>query len=186
MFTDKCLVTLLRWQKALTVVDTGLGAGVKLEKAKGKVTVLLVKRQEYKRMQGVCNNCWADNDPEGCWYPTEVQPCYRCNSMRKSCLHSGRSLRSTGGKFTKKIVTKVALVRNARAFVEQQQELVRRGESIELKPFSLSLPTSQEEVTSGSSGGAKAKSKEWVESDEDSDDDGGNNNNNNKVPLAQK
>ncbi|KAG5332821.1 hypothetical protein C0989_006516 [Termitomyces sp. Mn162] len=35
------------------VVDTGLGAGVKLEKAKGKVTVSLEKRQEYKRMQGV-------------------------------------------------------------------------------------------------------------------------------------
>ncbi|KAG5329660.1 hypothetical protein C0989_009434, partial [Termitomyces sp. Mn162] len=52
MFTDKRLATLLCWQKALTVVDTGLGAGVKLEKAKGKVTVLLAKRQEYKCMQG--------------------------------------------------------------------------------------------------------------------------------------
>ncbi|KNZ80082.1 hypothetical protein J132_07369 [Termitomyces sp. J132] len=49
MFTNKHLVTLLHWQKALTVVDTSLGAGVKLEKAKGK-----------------CDNCWADNDPEGC------------------------------------------------------------------------------------------------------------------------
>ncbi|KNZ81262.1 hypothetical protein J132_02097 [Termitomyces sp. J132] len=65
-FTDKCLATLLCWQKASMVVDTGLGAGVKLEKAKGKVTVLLEKRQEYKRMQGVCDTCWADNDPEGC------------------------------------------------------------------------------------------------------------------------
>ncbi|KAG5335314.1 hypothetical protein C0989_001472 [Termitomyces sp. Mn162] len=62
---------------------------------------------------------------------------------------------------------KAALVRNARAFIEQQQELVRRGESIKLKPSSLSLPTLQEEVMSGSSGGTKAKSKEWVESDED-------------------
>ncbi|KAG5349288.1 hypothetical protein C0989_004820 [Termitomyces sp. Mn162] len=53
MFTDKCLAALLCWQKALTVVDTGLGAGVKLEKAKGKVTVSLEKRQEYKHMQGV-------------------------------------------------------------------------------------------------------------------------------------
>ncbi|KNZ79578.1 hypothetical protein J132_09167 [Termitomyces sp. J132] len=67
MFTDKCLATLLCWQKALTVVDTGLGAGVKLEKAKGKVTVLLAKRQEYKCMQGACDNCWANNDPEGCY-----------------------------------------------------------------------------------------------------------------------
>ncbi|KNZ76592.1 hypothetical protein J132_09335 [Termitomyces sp. J132] len=103
--------------------------------------------------------------------------------MRKSCLHSRRSSRSTGGKFAK-IATKVASVRNARAFVERQWELARRGESIELKPSSLSLLTLQEEVMSGSSGGAKAKSKEWVESDEDSGDDSGNNNNN-KVPLAQ-
>ncbi|KAG5725016.1 hypothetical protein E4T56_gene12514 [Termitomyces sp. T112] len=47
MFTDKCLATLLCWQKTSMVVDTGLGAGVKLEKAKGKVTVLLEKQQEY-------------------------------------------------------------------------------------------------------------------------------------------
>ncbi|KNZ76067.1 hypothetical protein J132_00343 [Termitomyces sp. J132] len=53
-------------RKASTVVDTGLGAGVKLEKAKSKVTVLLAKQQEYKCMQGACNNCWAYNDLEGC------------------------------------------------------------------------------------------------------------------------
>ncbi|KAG5332833.1 hypothetical protein C0989_006463 [Termitomyces sp. Mn162] len=52
-FTDKHLVTLLHWQKAFTVVDTGLGAGMKLEKVKGKVTVSLAKQQEYKCMQGV-------------------------------------------------------------------------------------------------------------------------------------
>ncbi|KNZ77264.1 hypothetical protein J132_05974 [Termitomyces sp. J132] len=45
-FTDKHLATLLHWRKASTVVDTGLGAGVKLEKAKGKVTVSLEKRQD--------------------------------------------------------------------------------------------------------------------------------------------
>ncbi|KAG5717933.1 hypothetical protein E4T56_gene1466 [Termitomyces sp. T112] len=106
--------------------------------------------------------------------------------MRKSCLHSGRSSRSTGSKFAKKIVMKAALVRNARAFIERQQELARRGKSIELKPSSLSLPILQEEVTSGSSGGTKAKSKEWVESDEDGGNDSGNNDNNDEVPLAQK
>ncbi|KAG5334257.1 hypothetical protein C0989_003649 [Termitomyces sp. Mn162] len=42
-FSDKCLVALLCWQKALTMVDTGLGAGVVLKRAKGKVTVLLEK-----------------------------------------------------------------------------------------------------------------------------------------------
>ncbi|KAG5332105.1 hypothetical protein C0989_007238 [Termitomyces sp. Mn162] len=95
-FTDKHLATLLCWQEALMVVDTGLGAGVKLEKAKGKVTVLLEKQQEYKRTQGV------------------------------------------------------------------------------------------EEVTSGSSGGAKVKSKEWVESDEDGGNDSSDNNKDDEVLLAQK
>ncbi|KAG5348776.1 hypothetical protein C0989_008289 [Termitomyces sp. Mn162] len=81
---------------------------------------------------------------------------------------------------------KAASVRNTRAFIERQQELARRGESIELKPSSLSLLTLQEEVTSGSSGGAKAKSKEWVESNEDGGDGSGNNDNDDEVPLAQK
>ncbi|KAG5331596.1 hypothetical protein C0989_007856, partial [Termitomyces sp. Mn162] len=56
-FTNKRLATLLCWQKALMVVDTGLGARVKLEKAKEKVTVSLEKRQEYKHTHGVCDNC---------------------------------------------------------------------------------------------------------------------------------
>ncbi|KAG5717881.1 hypothetical protein E4T56_gene1440 [Termitomyces sp. T112] len=180
-FTDKHLAMLLRWRKASMVVDTGLGAGVKLERAKGKVTVSLEKRQEYKRTQGACNNCWADNDPEGCWYPTGVQPCYHCNSTRKSCSHSRWSSRSTGGKFAKRIATKAALVRNARAFVEQQRELARRGEPIEVKPSSLILPTSQEEAGVGGSGGAKMKSRAIVESNEDGSDNDGDD-----LPLAQK
>ncbi|KAG5333478.1 hypothetical protein C0989_005762, partial [Termitomyces sp. Mn162] len=167
-------------QKASTVVDTGLGAGVKLEKAKGKVTVSLEKQQEYKHIQGACDNCWANNDPEGCWYPMGVQPCYCCDSTRKSCSHSRWLLRSTGGKFAKRIATKVASVRNARAFVEQQRELARRGEPIEIKHSSLILPTSQEEAVVGGSGGAKVKSREVVESDKDNNDSDGN------VPLARK
>ncbi|KAG5735648.1 hypothetical protein E4T56_gene6952 [Termitomyces sp. T112] len=102
----------------------------------------------------------------------------------KSCSHSRWSLRSTGSKFAKKIATKAALVRNARAFVKRQRELSRRGEPIGIKPSSLSLPTSQEEVISGSSGGTKAKSQELVESDEDGGDDGSNNNNDNKWPQT--
>ncbi|KNZ77822.1 hypothetical protein J132_03331 [Termitomyces sp. J132] len=158
-FTDKHLVTLLHWRKASMVVDTGLGAGVKLEKAKGKVTVLLEKQQEYKRMQGACNNCWADNGPEGC---------YRWSS------------RSTGGKFAKRIATKVASVRNARAFVERQRELARQEEHIEVKHLSLLLPTLQEGAVVGGGGGAKVKSREVVESD------GNNNDSDGDVPLAQK
>ncbi|KNZ71316.1 hypothetical protein J132_00042, partial [Termitomyces sp. J132] len=181
-FTDKRLATLLRWRRTTTVVDTGLGAGVKLDKAKGKVTVSLERRQEYKRTQGACDNCWADNDPEGCWYPTGVQPCYRCDSTRKSCSHSGQSSRSTGSKFAKKIAIKAASVRNARAFVERQRERAMRGEAIEVEHSSLNLPTSQEEAGVSGSGGAKVKSRAVVESDEDRSDDDGDDD----VPLARK
>ncbi|KNZ78374.1 hypothetical protein J132_01027 [Termitomyces sp. J132] len=88
--------------------------------------------------------------------------------------------RSTGGKFAKRIATKAVLVRNARAFVEQQRELARRGEPIEVKHSSLILPTSQEEAVVGGSGGAKVKSREVVESNKDNNDSDGN------VPLARK
>ncbi|KAG5350731.1 hypothetical protein C0989_009489 [Termitomyces sp. Mn162] len=52
LFTNKCLVSLLCWQKALTVVNTGMGAGVVLKKAKGKSTVLLEKEQAFRQEQG--------------------------------------------------------------------------------------------------------------------------------------
>ncbi|KAG5715698.1 hypothetical protein E4T56_gene532 [Termitomyces sp. T112] len=112
-FTNKHLATLLHWQKASTVVDTGLGAG------------------QSNKSISTCKECVTTAEP--------------IMTQRAAGTPQGQSLRSTGGKFTKKIAMKAALVRNARAFIEQQQEL---------------------EVMSGSSGGTKAKSKEWVESDE--------------------
>ncbi|KNZ80006.1 hypothetical protein J132_08006 [Termitomyces sp. J132] len=99
--------------------------------------------------------------------------------MRKSCLHSGRLSRSTGGKFAKKIAMKAALVRNVRAFVEQQRELARQGEPIEVKHFSLNLLTLQEESAVGGSGVAKVKSRELVESNKDDS-------NNNSDAIASK
>ncbi|KNZ72048.1 hypothetical protein J132_04962 [Termitomyces sp. J132] len=136
-------------------------------KGKGKA-----KAQDEEDEDIECDNCWADNDPEGCWYPTGVQPCYRCDSTRKSCSHSGLSSRSTGSKFAKRIAIKAASVRSARAFVERQRELARRGEPIEVKHLSLTLPTSQEEGLVGGSGGARVKSREMVESDEDDNNNG--------------
>ncbi|KAG5334589.1 hypothetical protein C0989_003311, partial [Termitomyces sp. Mn162] len=52
-FTNKQLVRLLHWQKASTVVDTGMGIGVVLVKAKKKTTVLLEERKSFKKTQGV-------------------------------------------------------------------------------------------------------------------------------------
>ncbi|KNZ77870.1 hypothetical protein J132_03146 [Termitomyces sp. J132] len=79
------------------------------------------------------------------------------------------------------------MVRNARAFVEQQRELVRKGELMEVKPLSLKLPTSQEEVVIGGGGVARMKSREVVKSNkEEEGDDSCDNNGDDNVPLAQK
>ncbi|KAG5349919.1 hypothetical protein C0989_001254 [Termitomyces sp. Mn162] len=75
-FKDKCLAALLHWQKALTVVDMVMGAGVVLEKAKERSTVLLEKQQAFRAQQGLCDNCCIENNPEGCWYPMGAQLCY--------------------------------------------------------------------------------------------------------------
>ena len=64
------------------MVDTGMGAGIVLEKAKGKTTISASQCQAFKKEQGAvslerfflatflthfqCDNCWADNDPEVC------------------------------------------------------------------------------------------------------------------------
>ncbi|KAG5349696.1 hypothetical protein C0989_002345 [Termitomyces sp. Mn162] len=77
---------------------------------------------------------------------------------------------------------KAASVRNVRAFVEQQRELARQGEPIEVKHFSLNLLTLQEESAVGGSGVAKVKSRELVESNKDDS----NNNSDGDVTLARK
>ena len=55
LFVDEELALVLRWQKEDTVTNTGMEAGVVLEKAKGKVTVDANKHQAFKEEQGaVC------------------------------------------------------------------------------------------------------------------------------------
>ncbi|KAG6883208.1 hypothetical protein C0993_007384 [Termitomyces sp. T159_Od127] len=43
-------------------------AGVVLKETKSKAMVDLAIRQAFKEEQGMCDKCWADNDPEECWY----------------------------------------------------------------------------------------------------------------------
>ncbi|KAG5729811.1 hypothetical protein E4T56_gene991 [Termitomyces sp. T112] len=139
LFTNKCLASLLQWRKALMVVDTGMGTGVVLKKAKEKSMVSPEER-----------------------------------------------------KFVKKIATKVALVWQARRFVERQRELAERKEPIQIKHSSLNLPTLQDGTTVGGSGVIKSKwqkkSHKVVESEEDASNKKGisNSNNNNDMPLAHK
>ncbi|KAG6882257.1 hypothetical protein C0993_011354, partial [Termitomyces sp. T159_Od127] len=84
-FSDKELARLLvpRWAEA--VVDMGVEAGVVLKETKGKAMVDLATRQAFKEERGACNKCWADNNPEGCWYPMGTPLCFRCVAMKRPC-----------------------------------------------------------------------------------------------------
>ncbi|KAH0587142.1 hypothetical protein H2248_005957 [Termitomyces sp. 'cryptogamus'] len=77
-FTNKYLVSLLCWQKALTVVDISMGAGVVLKRAKGKTTprrslrnrslllepaVTTTALMSHHNQKGLCYSIQADDKP---------------------------------------------------------------------------------------------------------------------------
>ena len=55
-FADDKLALVLKWRKEDVVVDNGMGAGVVLEKAKGKTTIGASQRQAFKEEQGVVSS----------------------------------------------------------------------------------------------------------------------------------
>ncbi|KAG6893836.1 hypothetical protein C0992_008492, partial [Termitomyces sp. T32_za158] len=96
--------------------------------------------------KGSCNKCWADNDPEGCWYPTGAQPCYRCDALKRACTFSGRKSCERGkvDPHVQRNFEKAVLVRHAREFVIAQWALATTGGTTSLSASSLALPTAQE------------------------------------------
>ncbi|KAG6875295.1 hypothetical protein C0993_009910, partial [Termitomyces sp. T159_Od127] len=88
-FSDKELACLLALRWAEAVVDTGVEARVVLKETKDKAMVDLATRQAFKEERGACDKCWADNDPEGCWYPVGAPPCFRCMAMKRPCILDG-------------------------------------------------------------------------------------------------
>ncbi|KAG6882253.1 hypothetical protein C0992_012321, partial [Termitomyces sp. T32_za158] len=92
-----------------------------------------------------CDKCWADNDPECCWYPTGAQPCHRCDALKRACTISGRKSRERGkvDPHVQRNFEKAVLVRRARAFVVEQRKLSAAGKAISISVSSLALPTSQ-------------------------------------------
>ncbi|KAG6893042.1 hypothetical protein C0992_011477, partial [Termitomyces sp. T32_za158] len=92
-----------------------------------------------------CDKCWADNDPECCWYPTSAQPCHRCDSLKRACTISGRKSRERGkvDPHVQRNFEKAVLVRRARAFVLEQRKLSAAGKAILISVSSLALPTTQ-------------------------------------------
>ncbi|KAG6874829.1 hypothetical protein C0992_006397 [Termitomyces sp. T32_za158] len=99
-----------------------------------------------KRCSQKCDKCWADNDPEGCWYPTGAQPCYHCDALKRACTFSGRKSHERGkvDPHVQRNFEKAVLVRRAREFVVAQRTLATAGGTTLLSAASLALSTAQE------------------------------------------
>ncbi|KAG6883822.1 hypothetical protein C0993_003539 [Termitomyces sp. T159_Od127] len=95
-FLDKELACLLVSRQAEVVVDMGVEVGVVLKKTKGKAMVDLTMRQAFKEEQRACDKCWADNNPEGCWYPVGAPPCFWHMAMKRSCILDGTKTHEHG------------------------------------------------------------------------------------------
>ncbi|KAG6892674.1 hypothetical protein C0992_012993, partial [Termitomyces sp. T32_za158] len=112
-----------------------------------------------------CNKCWADNDPEACWFPTAALPCYRCDALKRACTYSGVKSRERGkvDPIVQRTFERSVRVRRAREFVEAQRTQARSGGAVAIGESSLALPTSQASGVLGGEGsatGTQDKSKE--------------------------
>ncbi|KAG6898864.1 hypothetical protein C0993_003447 [Termitomyces sp. T159_Od127] len=155
-YEDKELACLLVLRQVEAVVDMGVEAGVVLKETKGKATVDLAMRQAFKEERGACNKCWADNDPEGCWYSMGVLPCFRCAAMKRLCTLDSTKTQEHGNApdlMVEKTYYWVMLVRRAWAVVEKAREAEAQGKAVGLSKKSLALPTCQEDEERGSSKG---------------------------------
>ncbi|KAG6881624.1 hypothetical protein C0993_000742, partial [Termitomyces sp. T159_Od127] len=115
-----------------------------------------------------CDKCWADNDPEGCWYPVGTPPCFRCAAMKRPCTLDGAKTRECGNApnpTVERTYHRAVLVRRARAVVEKAQEAEARGEVVGLSKKSLALPTRQGSEERGSGKGKQKASPPLLPTD---------------------
>ncbi|KAG6876180.1 hypothetical protein C0992_000561 [Termitomyces sp. T32_za158] len=125
--------------------DLQRAAGVVIDEAKGKMTVAPAQRHAYKMLKGACNRCWAENNPEGCWFPAGVLPCLCCDSLKKPCMYNGLKSQecSKAVKAVKRTFQKAVLVWRACDFVEAQQAVKATGKAPVISDLGLVLPTGQ-------------------------------------------
>ncbi|KAG6887044.1 hypothetical protein C0992_001062 [Termitomyces sp. T32_za158] len=144
-FSDDELRELLVSRCKEVKLDLGVAAGVVIDEVKGKTTVAPAQRRAYKALKGVCDRCWAENDPEGCWFPAGVLPCLCCDSLKKPCTYDGLKSRERGkaNKAIERTFQKAILVRRARGFVEAQRVVKATGEAPAISDLSLALPMGQ-------------------------------------------
>ncbi|KAG6897190.1 hypothetical protein C0993_007679, partial [Termitomyces sp. T159_Od127] len=159
-FTNKELVRLLVPRQVEAVVDTGVEASIVLKEIKSKAMVDLAICQAFKEEWGVCDKCWANNNPEGCWYPVGTPSCFRCVAMKRSCILDGaKTCKQGDASYTmvEKTYYQAVLVRRAWGIVERAREAKARSKTIAISKRSLALPMRQDkEGREGSKGKCKA------------------------------
>ncbi|KAG6877139.1 hypothetical protein C0992_010715 [Termitomyces sp. T32_za158] len=133
-----------------------------LYEAKGKTMVAPMQRHVYKTLKGACNRCWADNNPEGCWFLAGILPCLHCDSLKKPCTYDGLKSweRGKADKAIKRTFQKAILVQWARDFVEVQRVVKAAGGMPVISSLSLALPTGQGRESSKDKGKGKAVAKD--------------------------
>ncbi|KAG6899082.1 hypothetical protein C0993_001040 [Termitomyces sp. T159_Od127] len=159
-FSDKELARFWAPKRAKAVVDMGVGAGVVLKETKGKVMVDLAMCQAFKEEWGACDKCWADNDPEECWYPVCTPSCFRCAATNRPCTLDGAKMRKQGNTLNsmmERTYHRAALVRRAQDIVKRARETEAKGKTVAISKKSLALLTCQDkEGREGSKGKGKA------------------------------
>ncbi|KAG6875137.1 hypothetical protein C0992_005034 [Termitomyces sp. T32_za158] len=139
-FTNAQLCNLLVPRRDEVVLDNDRWAGENVPGVKGKKTVSLAACNDCKTRKGLCDKCWADNDPECCWYPTGTQPCHRCDALKRACTISGQKSRERGkvDPHVQRNFEKAVLVQRAQAFILEQWKLSAAGKEETLPMVGLS------------------------------------------------
>ncbi|KAG6875740.1 hypothetical protein C0992_002586 [Termitomyces sp. T32_za158] len=144
-FSDDELCELLVSRRKEAKLDLGMAAGLVIDEAKGKMMVAPAQQRAYKTLKGVCDRCWGENNPEGCWFLAGVLPCLCCDSLKKPCTYDGLKSweRSKANKAVKRTFQKAILVWQACNFVEVQWVVKATGEAPVISDLSLALPMGQ-------------------------------------------
>ncbi|KAG6883253.1 hypothetical protein C0992_009312 [Termitomyces sp. T32_za158] len=164
-FSNTQLRNLLVLHRDDVVLDTNQGVGEPVHGIKGKKTASAKARRQFKLRKGACDKCWADNNPEACWFPTAALPCYRCDALKRACTYSGVKSFERGkvDPIVQRTFERLVRVQQAREFVEAQRRQARSGGAVAVGESSLALPTSQASGVLGSDGsgsGTQNKSKD--------------------------
>ncbi|KAG6894491.1 hypothetical protein C0993_011373, partial [Termitomyces sp. T159_Od127] len=108
-----------------------------------------------------CDKCWADNNPEGCWYLVGTPLCFQCMAIKRPCTLDSAKMceqKNTSNSMVERTYHQAVLVRRAQAVVEKAREVEAQSEAISLSKKSLALLMCQYNKEKGSSKGKRKAS----------------------------